>query len=77
MTDHVWRRKEVDSPCVKLCVIDPEYNLCIGCFRTIAEISKWSALTPENRRKIISSLKERGKFFRPKRRGGKSRHGRD
>ena len=29
------------SPCVKICVVDPLSGLCIGCGRTVAEISQW------------------------------------
>ena len=35
MNDDVWKRGEVESPCIKLCVVHPEERLCIGCFRTI------------------------------------------
>ena len=29
------------SPCVKICVVDPLAGLCIGCGRTVDEISLW------------------------------------
>ena len=40
-TDHIWKRAEIDSPCIKICVIQPETRLCTGCLRTIDEISAW------------------------------------
>ena len=46
MTDEVWRRDEVESPCVKVCVVDPRTGLCLGCHRTVEEIAGWSAMTP-------------------------------
>ena len=49
MSDDVWKRDEVDSPCVKICVIHPEEKLCIGCLRTLDEIAGWSAMTREQR----------------------------
>lgn len=37
MSDEVWRRAEIESPCVKICVIHPESRLCTGCLRTIED----------------------------------------
>ena len=31
MSDEIWARQEVDSPCIKICVIHPEERLCVGC----------------------------------------------
>jgi predicted Fe-S protein YdhL (DUF1289 family) len=31
----------IDSPCNKICVVDSERGLCRGCYRTLAEISRW------------------------------------
>jgi len=68
--DEVWMRDEVESPCVKLCVIHPEERLCVGCFRTIEEISSWSRLTPAARSVIIADLPTREPKL-AKRRGGR------
>ena len=59
MSDEIWTRDEVDSPCVKICMIHPETGLCIGCRRSIDEIGRWSAMTPEERSEIIAVLPER------------------
>ena len=53
MSDEIWKRNEVESPCVKLCVVHPETRLCTGCYRSIDEIGAWSRMTPEERRSII------------------------
>jgi predicted Fe-S protein YdhL (DUF1289 family) len=68
MTDEIWQRDEVDSPCVKICIIHPETRLCLGCRRSIDEISRWSGLTPEQRRDIVAVLPDRDPG--PKRRSG-------
>jgi predicted Fe-S protein YdhL (DUF1289 family) len=47
------------TPCVKICVVDPLSGLCIGCGRTVAEISLWPELTDDSRRAIMSGLAER------------------
>ncbi len=67
-SDDVWRRDEVESPCVKLCVIHPEAGLCAGCLRTLEEITKWSQYSNETRARIIEELPERRPQLTPRRR---------
>jgi predicted Fe-S protein YdhL (DUF1289 family) len=59
MTDEVWRRDEIESPCVKLCVLHPGARICVGCHRTVAEIAGWTAMTPEARRAVMAELPAR------------------
>ena len=68
--DAVWERDEVDSPCVKLCVIHPEARLCVGCLRTIDEITTWSRLPADARTAIMAELSARAPLVQ-KRRGGR------
>jgi uncharacterized protein len=68
--DELWKRQEIDSPCVKICVIHPEARLCVGCLRSIDEIGVWSRLTPEARRAIMADLPARAGQI-TKRRGGR------
>lgn len=67
----VWRRSEIESPCVQICVIHPAERICTGCYRTIDEIRDWSRMTAEQRRQIMSELKDRAASL-TKRRGGRS-----
>ena len=70
MTDEIWARREIDSPCIKMCVIHPEERLCVGCYRSIDEIATWSHMTPEQRQAIMADLPSRtGRLTR--RRGGR------
>ena len=71
MTDEIWKRDEVESPCVKVCIIDNEERICVGCFRTISEITNWSKYTSQQRNIITEDLKIRSKKLAPKRRGGR------
>ena len=71
MTDDVWKRAEIDSPCIKVCVIHPESRLCTGCLRSIDEITAWSRMTPEDRRAIMAALPGRAGQLR-QRRGGRA-----
>jgi len=73
MTDDVWRRAEIESPCKKVCVMHPHADLCMGCFRTREEIAKWSRLSPDERREIMAQLDSREKAIPKKRRGGRAR----
>ena len=70
MNGEVWNRDEVQSPCVKLCVVHPEERICVGCFRSIDEISAWSRLTPAERTEIMAELPARAPRLQ-KRRGGR------
>jgi len=56
MMDEVWKREEVESPCVKLCIIHTESGLCMGCYRSGLEISKWSIMTAAERQIIMQEL---------------------
>lgn len=71
MTEDIWVRDEIDSPCIKICVIHPAARLCTGCLRSIDEITTWSKLTPEARRTIIQELPGRRSTL-TKRRGGRA-----
>lgn len=70
-TDAIWRHAEIESPCVKICIVDPAARLCMGCYRTLDEIREWSAMSPEARREIMAALPARAVDYKPKRRGGR------
>lgn len=71
MTDEIWKRAEIESPCVKICVIHPEARLCVGCYRSIEEIGAWSRLSAEARHGIMADLPARASKL-TKRRGGRA-----
>ena len=70
-TDHIWARAEIESPCVKVCVIHPESRLCTGCLRSIDEIGGWSRMTAEARSEVMAELPGRMSKI-TKRRGGRA-----
>jgi predicted Fe-S protein YdhL (DUF1289 family) len=70
MRDEVWKRQDVESPCVRLCTIHPTERICVGCFRTIEEIATWSRMEPEVRRAIMAELPARAPRL-TQRRGGR------
>lgn len=71
MSDQVWKRDEIQSPCVNICVIHPETRLCTGCARSIDEITAWSKMTDDERMRVMTELPSREPA--PKtRRGGRA-----
>jgi predicted Fe-S protein YdhL (DUF1289 family) len=75
MTHDIWKRAEIESPCIKVCVTHPDSGLCMGCYRSRAEIAAWSRMTPEARREVMASLSTRAPLVKGKRRGGRARRG--
>lgn len=47
------------SPCISLCVMDPDSGLCHGCQRTIEEIIDWSSATEVRKRAIWRLIQQR------------------
>ena len=45
---------DINSPCVNQC----KYinNVCIGCYRTIEEISNWSTYSNEEKKEVLGKL---------------------
>ncbi|PWK62639.1 DUF1289 domain-containing protein [Roseicyclus mahoneyensis] len=70
MTDDIWTRDEIESPCIKICVVHPEARICTGCLRSIDEITQWSRMTPEARRGVMAALPDRRAAL-SQRRGGR------
>ena len=59
MANDIWKRDEIESPCVQVCVVHPETRLCIGCKRSIDEIAGWSKMSHEARRSVMDTLPSR------------------
>jgi len=68
--DDIWKRDEIQSPCVKICVVHPEARICTGCYRSIEEIAGWGRMTNEERASVLNDLPARSSQLR-KRRGGR------
>lgn len=48
----------VKSPCVNVCALD-DNDVCIGCYRSAAEITRWSSMTPAEQREVIRNADAR------------------
>jgi len=73
MSDDIWQRDEIESPCVKVCVIHEGAGICIGCNRTRREIAGWSRMSSQERGELIKSLPERSQLLRGVRKGRRAR----
>ena len=62
----------VESPCIKVCVMDPASDFCIGCGRTIEEIAQWSRLSDPHKRTVVDILPDRLKAMTSRERRGRT-----
>jgi predicted Fe-S protein YdhL (DUF1289 family) len=49
----------IETPCLKICVLEPGSRLCRGCGRTINEIAGWGAMSESDRRRVMALLPDR------------------
>ena len=49
----------IETPCIKVCVMDSASGLCRGCGRTLDEIARWGSLSDREREIIIEMLATR------------------
>jgi uncharacterized protein len=52
--------RPVPSPCVNICALDDD-DICTGCQRTVAEITRWSRMDNDERRAVLALCHERAK----------------
>ena len=52
-------RSGVPSPCVNVCKMNPQTQLCEGCFRTLDEIAAWSVLSDGEKSAVLAQLPSR------------------
>jgi predicted Fe-S protein YdhL (DUF1289 family) len=51
--------RPLPSPCVSVCELDPVSGFCKGCWRTVDEIARWSALDNPGKLAVLERLRER------------------
>lgn len=52
------RPRDIASSCVRRCCLDPN-DICLGCFRSLAEISAWAAADRGQRLSILQKCAAR------------------
>lgn len=61
----MMEKPEVASPCIDVCRMDAATGLCIGCLRTLDEISAWSRASGDERQNILAAVERRRVEFDP------------
>lgn len=54
----------IETPCMKVCIVDDNSGLCLGCARTLSEIANWTAYTDAERSRIMAELPRRAERMR-------------
>ncbi len=49
----------IETPCIRVCYVDGKSGLCLGCFRTLSEIARWSRLEASERARLMVELPQR------------------
>jgi len=49
----------LETPCIKVCRIDPHSGLCTGCLRSLDEIAAWGRMSSAERRRVMAELPRR------------------
>jgi hypothetical protein len=57
--------KPIRTPCVKVCVVDAESGLCLGCYRTLQEVAGWARFSDAERDALMAELPGRRARIRP------------
>jgi uncharacterized protein len=53
------RNPVIESPCKRVCTLDPATDLCLGCGRTLAEITAWTRMTDAERAQVMAECVRR------------------
>ena len=51
--------KDIASPCVNVCQMNPFNGLCRGCLRTLEEIAGWLDFSAAEKNVVLEKLEER------------------
>ena len=47
------------TPCIRVCTMDPQRGVCLGCWRTLDEIMRWSGMSDAERDRVMAALPQR------------------
>ncbi|HKQ30802.1 MAG TPA: DUF1289 domain-containing protein [Burkholderiales bacterium] len=51
--------KAPPSPCNRHCTLNPDTNICMGCYRTLEEILGWAKYKPQEKQAVLDKLPDR------------------
>lgn len=49
----------IETPCIRVCILDPRTEHCLGCGRSLDEIAGWIGFSDEQRADVIADLPRR------------------
>ena len=49
----------MESPCSRICVMDGEQRYCLGCWRTLDEITRWGAMDDAEQAAVLKKIERR------------------
>jgi len=49
----------VASPCINVCQMNETTQQCLGCYRTVEEITKWWDMSADEQRALLLLLEQR------------------
>lgn len=55
----------VPSPCISICKMSPDSQLCVGCYRTLDEIIAWSRSDDSTKKQVWQAISQRVQTERP------------
>ena len=50
---------KLPSPCISVCQMDASDEVCVGCYRTRAEIAKWGSMGQDDQMLLLDILRDR------------------
>jgi len=59
------RGEEIPSPCIRNCCLD-NTEICLGCYRSLAEILKWNTATDPEKKEILTQCHNRKELRGPR-----------
>jgi hypothetical protein len=55
----------IPSPCQRVCAVDGRSGFCMGCYRTLKEITQWSGFSNDEKSQVLQEIDERKRIHGP------------
>jgi hypothetical protein len=56
----------IKSPCIGVCTLIQDRDICSGCGRTTSEIAQWGSMSALEKRHVNENAEKRLRWFKPK-----------
>lgn len=61
-SDYQHINAPIASPCIRICCLD-DNDICLGCFRSLQEITQWTQVDNHTRQAILTHAKQRQQAY--------------